>query len=162
MEDLNPVRTIAVETFIHTYAKQNDPSNFQAYLDKAFNETQLQKELEDPETGYYLAYHEGELVAYVKLNEGKRQTEDRYPNALEIERIYVLDRYKGNGLGRKLLDFSISIARSKGKDMLWLGVWERNPKAIEFYEHCGMEKFGEHVFQLGTEAQKDYLMRMKV
>lgn len=156
------LQALALQTFIDSYAASNDPDNFRKYLDKAFNLDQLKSEIAHPLMAYYFIFLGETLVGYIKLNEGAAQTDLKDPDALEVERIYILKDFQGKGLGRQLLDFALATAKAKGKSRLWLGVWEHNPSAIQFYTHYGMEAFGEHIFQLGTEAQKDILMQITV
>ena len=159
--DIEILLSIARQTFINNYQHKNKPDNFKAYLDKAFNRAQILKEIKHPESAYYLVWHDNALIAYFKLNEGSAQTENQ-PNGLEIERIYIWKAHQGRGLGRQLLNFCLDKAKEKQKAYLWLGVWEKNEAAIAFYEKCGMVKFGEHVFQLGDDAQVDFLMKFDV
>ena len=162
LHQVEELQALALKTFIDSYASSNDPNNFKEYLDKAFNLDQLKQELAHPLMAYYFAFSGETAVAYIKLNEGEAQTDLKDPDAIEVERIYVLKDHQGKGLGRQLLDFALATAKSKGKSRLWLGVWEHNPSAIQFYTHYGMEVFGEHIFQLGTEAQKDILMQINI
>ena len=90
------------------------------------------------------------------------QTEDTYPNSLEIERIYVTSRLKGQGVGRQMIKRSKQIALEKNLDFIWLGVWEQNPKAIAFYEKMGFQPIDKHVFQLGKDAQTDLIMKLTI
>jgi hypothetical protein len=70
-----------------------------------------------------------------------------------------LKKLQGTGLGYKLMQFAFEYSRQKGFDILWLGVWERNEKAIRFYEKFNFEIFGGHEFILGTDKQNDLLMK---
>jgi ribosomal protein S18 acetylase RimI-like enzyme len=88
------------------------------------------------------------------------QTETKYLNSLEIERIYVLNNFKGIGIGTKLIYKAKEIALKHNLNFIWLGVWEKNTEAIVFYKKHGFNEFGNHVFMLGTDAQKDILMRL--
>ena len=84
------------------------------------------------------------------------------PDALEIERVYVLKRFKGRGLGRLMLEKAFEEARARGAESVWLGVWEHNDAALGFYEHLGFEVFGSHSFHIGKTRDTDLLMRRKV
>jgi len=53
-------------------------------------------------------------------------------------------------------------ARSLRGRTLWLGVWERNPRAIAFYGKCGFVDVGHHAFVVGTEEQTDRVMARAV
>ena len=81
---------------------------------------------------------------------------------LEIERIYLKKKFQGKGLGKKMIEFAKEKAIQKKKNRIWLGVWEKNPKAIGFYEKVGFEKIGTHIFKVGNDEQIDYVMVLKV
>ena len=48
---------------------------------------------------------------------------------------------------------------AQGSDIVWLGVWEQNPRAISFYRKLGFTEVGEHIFQVGTDPQRDIIMK---
>ena len=87
---------------------------------------------------------------------------DKTANSLEIERIYVLKEFLGKTIGQLLLEHAFQIAREKGNENVWLGVWEENKRAIRFYQKNGFEEFDKHIFMLGEDAQTDILMRKKL
>ena len=105
-------------------------------------------------------YRDTDLVGYFKMNENEAQAEPFGDNALELSRIYVLSPFQGQQLGQQILMEIIDIARRKQKTKLWLGVWERNLKAIQFYERHRFKKFDTHSFYIGTDKQTDWLMRL--
>lgn len=80
----------------------------------------------------------------------------------ELERIYLKKEYHGKGLATAMMSFIENIAKNKGCQFLWLGVWSLNPKAIRFYEKCGFSRFGSHIFQIGDDAQRDLLLWKKL
>jgi ribosomal protein S18 acetylase RimI-like enzyme len=61
-------------------------------------------------------------------------------------------------VGKALMAKCMEIASESEKDLVWLGVWEQNVRAIRFYSHWGFRKFSEHVFMLGDDRQTDWLM----
>ena len=81
---------------------------------------------------------------------------------LEIARLYVLKDFIGQKVGAALMKECISIAKGKGKQSIWLGVWEKNQRAIDFYSRWGFEKFSECDFLLGDDMQKDWLMKKEL
>ncbi|HNX15665.1 MAG TPA: GNAT family N-acetyltransferase, partial [Oscillospiraceae bacterium] len=87
------------------------------------------------------------------------QTDINDVQSLELERIYVDAKFQGRGLGRVLMEHAIEIARERKKSYVWLGVWEKNDKAIAFYQKNGFYKIGTHLFIMGDEEQIDYIMR---
>jgi ribosomal protein S18 acetylase RimI-like enzyme len=78
---------------------------------------------------------------------------------MEIVRLYVLPESIGHGIGARLMQECIDTATSRGFETLWLGVWERNGRAIQFYQKWGFEEVGSHIFQLGSDAQTDLIMQ---
>lgn len=157
-DDLDELVEVSVSTFTEAYAGKNDPENFKKHLDEFFSKERLAQELANPNCHFYFIKQEKKTVAYMKINVDQAQTEPNHHDGIEIERIYVLDTHKGNGIGKLMIDKAIEIGKDLGKKYVWLGVWKENPKAISFYNQMGFEKMGTHVYQLGDEAQVDYMM----
>ena len=106
------------------------------------------------------AKYKNETVGYLKINFGSAQTDLNDRDAMELERIYVLGKFQGKSIGKKLLTDVIQIAKKKEMNYLWLGVWKKNEKAIEFYKKQGFTTFNSHSFKMGTEIQTDLLMKL--
>lgn len=162
IDDLQALKKISYDTFYESFKDQNSPENMQTYLERAFNEQQLMKELTNPSSRFYLAYVHDELAGYLKINTGDAQSEEMGEEALEIERIYIRSSFQRKGLGKELLAKAIEIANELGKKKIWLGVWEKNDKAIAFYEKMGFIQTGSHPFYMGDEEQLDYIMTKEI
>jgi ribosomal protein S18 acetylase RimI-like enzyme len=102
------------------------------------------------------------VIGYLKLNFGASQTELKDKNALEIERIYVLKEFHGKKVGQLLFDKAIEIAKEHHVAYVWLGVWENNKSALQFYTKNGFVEFDQHIFVLGDEAQTDIMMKLEL
>jgi ribosomal protein S18 acetylase RimI-like enzyme len=159
MDDLVTLRELASETYSDTFGHMNTPANMKAYLERAFNIDKLRDELSNSSSNFYFLCADGELAGYPKLNEYEAQTDIHDPQSLEIERIYIRKEFQGKGLGSFLIEKAIEIASSRKKSYVWLGVWERNHKAISFYEKHGFYVIGAHPFLMGEEEQTDFIMR---
>lgn len=159
LSELTGLRDISIATFLATYGTQNTEQDIQAYCESNFSLESLRTQLINPESFFYVLELDGQLAGYIKLNVGASQTETTLPMALEIERIYVVTDFQGRKLGQSLLLYSIDLARSFGLKTVWLGVWNKNVKAIEFYEKNGFIKFAEHDFILGADRQIDAMMK---
>jgi len=160
MSDIKGLQRIGRETFAASFGAENSASDMQKYLDENFNTEKVKSELENPDAEFYFAETDQQIVGYLKINTGNAQTETSIENALEIERIYVLAPYQGQGVGRLLFDKALEIAKSKAVENLWLGVWEKNLKAIRFYEKNGFVAFDQHIFKLGDDKQTDIMMKL--
>ena len=156
---LDTLHTLSCQTFRETFADSNTPEDLQAYLDRAYDPEKLLAELDNPASTFYLLVCDGVPAGYIKLNEAGAQTELRDPEALEIERIYLLQRFQGQGLGSRLLNVALERARAEGRRYVWLGVWEHNAKAAAFYKRHGFYQIGAHSFLLGSDEQADDLLR---
>ena len=118
--------------------------------------------MSDQDCAFYFALFEDNIIGYLKTNFGHSQTETNHNNSLEIERIYVLKEFYGKNVGQLLLEKAIEISKEKEVDYVWLGVWEKNPRAIRFYQKNGFIAFDKHSFILGDEEQIDILMKLEI
>ncbi len=159
IDDLYVLQNFSRRLYFETFAEANTPENMQAYLDHAFALEKLREELLNPHSSFVFLYCNSELAGYMKLNEACAQTDVHDDESLEIERIYVDKKFQGEGLGRALMSRAIDTAAERGKKYVWLGVWEKNEKALRFYERTGFRQVGTHVFVMGDDAQTDCIMR---
>jgi len=160
LDEVNQLQSICKTTFFETYADGNTEENMQKYLDEVFTLDKLTAELQDTNTELYFARLGNKPIGYIKINFGEAQTELQDKKSLEIERIYVLKEFQGNRVGQILFDKALEIAISKQADYLWLGVWEKNPKALHFYKRNGFIEFDKHIFKLGDDMQTDIMMKL--
>ncbi|KJD44408.1 GNAT family N-acetyltransferase [Paenibacillus terrae] len=157
-EDLQILQEISIETFNDTFKDQNSPKNMQTYLERAFNSKQLDKELSNVSSEIFFIYFNEELAGYLKVNMNEAQSEKMGDESLEIERIYIKNKYQKHGLGKYLLNKTMEIAMEQNKKKIWLGVWEKNENAIAFYKKMGFVQTGAHSFYMGDEEQIDFIM----
>lgn len=158
--DAAAIAAISRKTFYDTFSAHNTPENMQQFMTDTFTEAALAAEVGAPGNIFLVAVSEGEMVGYARLREAPNPPELGAVPAMELARIYSLQSMIGQGVGKALMQRCIEIARQQGKQVLWLGVWEHNPRAIEFYTRWGFEKFSEHDFVLGSDVQKDWLMKL--
>ena len=156
------LQQIGRQTFSETFAESNSAENIAEYIEEAYSYEKLSAELNNPDSFFYFAILDEKAIGYLKLNMGGSQTELKDNDALEIERIYVLKSFQGKKVGQMLFDKAITIAKESQVAYVWLGVWEENKKAIEFYSKNGFIKFDQHIFVLGDEAQTDIMMKLEI
>ena len=166
--DSGPLARAAAELFADTFGAANQPEDLEAYLATAFSEERQRRELEDSNNRVLLALDEAaELSGYVHLRFGARPASTNLPNGsgirpVEIARLYAGRRWHGRGLGAQLMDASLGAARAWRADVVWLGVWEHNPRAIAFYKKHGFRAVGEQWFMLGNDRQRDLVMAVQL
>jgi ribosomal protein S18 acetylase RimI-like enzyme len=161
-EQIDQLQQIGRQTFSETFAESNSAENMAKYLEEAYSYEKLSAELNDPNSIFYFAMMGQDVIGYLKLNLGASQTEVKDNDALEIERIYVLKSFQGKKVGQILFDKAIQIAKEQNAEFVWLGVWEENKRAIQFYTKNGFVEFDQHVFVLGDDAQIDIMMKLQL
>ena len=159
-DDISQLQQIGRQTFYETFSAENSEENMTRYLDDSFSIDKLAAELNDEDSEFYFAELDNNIIGYLKLNFGRSQTELKDIKALEIERIYVLKEFHGKKVGQLLYEKAISIAMQKNSDYVWLGVWEENQRAINFYIKNGFFEFDKHIFVLGDDEQTDIMMKL--
>lgn len=162
LDDLEKLQKIGRKTFEETFSESNSEENMKNYLEEGFSKEKLTTEINNKDSEFYFAILKDEVIGYLKVNFGESQTELKDSKALEIERIYVSKEFHGKSVGQILYDKAIEIAKQKGSEYVWLGVWEENPRAISFYKKNGFVEFDKHIFRLGDDEQTDIMMKMKL
>ena len=66
-------------------------------------------------------YYKNELAGYLKVNSDDAQTEKMGDEFLEIERIYIREKFQKHGLGKSLINKAIEVAKEWNKKKIWLG-----------------------------------------
>ena len=160
--NIEQLQLIGRQTFFETFAAANSEQNMQKYLAEEFTAEKLTNELINPDSEFYFAKLDNQVIGYLKINFGQSQTELQDDKAVEIERIYVLKDFHGKQVGQLLYNKAIKIATEKNADYVWLGVWEENERAINFYKKNGFIEFDKHVFKLGNDEQTDIMMKLKI
>ena len=162
VEDAVLLADISSTTFFDTYHAYNTKEDMEMFLQDHFNLDVITKELNNTENIFLLVYEDEQLCGYAKLNESKIPEAVQDFPVIEIARIYSVKQKIGKGIGKILIEECIAVAKQKNKQMIWLGVWKENPRAIAFYQKNGFEIFGEQDFILGKDVQHDWLMKKKL
>lgn len=158
--DIIGLQRIGRETFFETFSTENTEENMNKYLEEGFSTERLAVELNDPNSEFYFAMLDQQVIGYLKLNVGETQTELQDNHTLEIERIYVLQEFHGQKVGQQLYEKTLQIAEQIQANYLWLGVWEKNARAISFYKKNNFVEFDRHIFRLGDDEQTDIMMKL--
>jgi diamine N-acetyltransferase len=161
-EDAALIADFSRQTFYDTFAAQNTPANMDKFMREQFAREALIKEVSEPGNIFLLALLGKDIAGYARLRENHFIPELAGKNAMEIARIYAATHIIGKGVGSALIQRCIDTATEKKKNVIWLGVWEQNKRAIDFYTRWGFEKFSTHVFLLGDDPQTDWLMKKEL
>jgi GNAT superfamily N-acetyltransferase len=161
--DASALSGLGASTFRETFEAENAPEDMARYLAEAFTEERQAAEIRDPAGTVLLAEHIGgpggpELVGYAHLVSGLVPEAVRGPAPLELKRLYVARAWHGRGVAQALMEATFDAARARAAQTLWLGVWERNRRAVAFYAKYGFARVGEHTFALGSDLQTDWVL----
>jgi ribosomal protein S18 acetylase RimI-like enzyme len=161
IKEIEALRDISIQTFTETFTEHNSPENMRKYISENFSIEKLTSEFQNRDSSFYLISLNETVIGYLKLNRGAAQTEPNN-NALEIERIYVQQEFHGKKVGLCLFEKAKTIALENHYEYIWLGVWEKNTKAIAFYKKFGFVEYDQHVFVLGNDSQTDIMMKLNL
>lgn len=153
---------LAEASFRDTFGSANTAADMDVHCRDSYGEAIQAREIADPARVTLLGEQDGQLAGFAQL---------RWPDAPgcvvarapgEIQRLYVARDWHGRGVAQELMRACIETMRARGSDVVWLGVWERNPRAIAFYRKFGFVPVGDHVFALGSDPQRDLVMARPV
>jgi GNAT superfamily N-acetyltransferase len=164
VEDAAMVAELGRDTFWDAFKDhpKNAPQDMADYMDSAFSVERIAGELAELTIVYFVAYIDDEPAGFAKLVRDYIEPGVIAEHPIELARLYSHQRFLGKGIGPTLLDKSFEFAKENGHDVMWLGVWEYNPRAQAFYRKHGFREVGHHVFQLGSDPQTDLLMQKEL
>ena len=148
--DAAALAALARDTFVEAFGADNAAEDMAMYTAAEFGEAQQRREILDPNVVTLLV----DDVAYAQL----RRTPGAVHGEVELARFYVRRADHGRGVAQALMSAVLAEVRALGATSLWLGVWERNARAIRFYRKCGFERCGTQPFLLGRDLQTDWVM----
>ena len=160
--DASALAELGLRTFLETFAAQNRPEDIRAYVTRAYGEEQQLRELEDPSCTVLVGEVQDVAVAYALLRRAFSPACVISELPIEISRFYVSKELHGFGVAQDLMVLAIKTVRDLGGRAAWLGVWEKNARAIAFYRKCGFTVVGSQPFLLGTDLQTDLVMAQDV
>ena len=153
VSDLKIICALGITTFYEAYFEQDDPQDLANYVLESFSLEQIEKELRDENSAFFIAEANGRMVGYAKLRENSEVDCLKRGEAIELQRIYILEKARGKGIGEALMKRCFDAARAKGYKAIWLGVWEQNLAAQRFYERFSFVKAGELRFLYGEKIE---------
>ena len=158
--DAMELTELSVTTFQDTFGPPvNGQEDMDMYIAEAMSLEQLSKELSDAENLFFLACDSDVPVGYAKLRASKIPAGLESTRSIELERLYVRQAYLDKKVGAALMNHCLSYATDGAYEVMWLGVWEHNHRAMNFYRKYEFEVFGDHAFVLGNDRQRDLLMK---
>lgn len=164
LDDAKPLTDLAYTTFWDAFAHhpKNAPDDLNHYMRQAFSLEQISTELAEESSIFLIAEIDCKPAGYAKLITGSVEDGIAASRPIELSRLYSHQEYLGKGVGQNLMDACIELAKELEHDVIWLGVWEFNPRAQRFYKKNGFSEVGKHTFLLGSDPQTDLLMQKEL
>ena len=159
-QDAAALAELGARTFTHTFGHLYQPADLEIFLQN-HSPDNWAKELSDPAFEVRVAEQDGRLIGYAKLGPPHLPFEPR-GEAAELRQLYVVEEMKGQGIAQSLMEWVIDRARDRRADHLYLSVFTDNHRARRFYEKYGFEQEGTYAFMVGTHADEDIVMRLKL
>ncbi len=158
LADAVALSAFAAHVFYETFAPDNDPAALQVYLRGAFTPEKQAAEIADPSCVCLVADVGDAMAGYALLRVDATHPCVSGARPVELQRFYVDRAWHGRGIASRLMAACVEAARGRGGATMWLGVWERNARAIRFYSTHGFTDVGTQEFLLGTDLQTDRVM----
>ncbi len=158
LSDAAALAEFAARSFSDTFAADNRPEELQAHLASSYGLRQQSEELSDRHIQTLLAFEGDALRAYAQVRRNDLPACITQTRPIELHRFYVDITAHGRGLAQHLMAAARQSAQAFGAQHLWLGVWERNARAIAFYRKMGFADVGQVDFYVGPDRQTDRVM----
>lgn len=158
--DARLISVLGAVTFYEAYFEQDAPPDLANYITDSFNVPEIEAQLANQSAEFFILYRNGKAVGYAKLRKDSKADCIEIKNAVELQRIYLLQAVWGAGVGEELLNFCLAEACRQGYESLWLGVWEENRRAIRFYEKQGFREVGEVSFPYGSTVGRNLVLEI--
>lgn len=156
------ISVLASTTFYEAYFTQDESQNLANYISESFEVEGIRAEISDPDSTFFLIFLDEKAVGYTKLISNSRLGCISHPKAIELKRIYLVERVWRTGIGKTLLEHCIKEARSRGFDVIWLGVWEENLRAQRFYAKFGFSEVGTITFPYGDVDGTNLVLQLEI
>jgi ribosomal protein S18 acetylase RimI-like enzyme len=160
--DAKRLAALAEETFRDTFGSVNAVEDMNLHCRTSYGEVIQLAEISNAGMATLLCEDGSDLTAFAQLRWSEAPSCVSAKSPGEIQRLYVAKSWRGKGVAHDLMATCIKEMENRESDVVWLGVWERNPRAIAFYKKFGFEEVGDHVFPLGTDPQRDVIMTRSV
>ena len=158
VSDAGLVSVLGAVTFYEAYFEQDDPHSLADYIHESFEPNKIRAEIEDRHAEFYMIFLNDRAVGYAKLREDSVIDCVKNETAIELQRIYIVERAFGTGVGERLLKHCLATAKRRGFETLWLGVWEENRRAQRFYEKHGFRRVGTLTFPYGETVGINFVL----
>jgi len=160
--DSEVLAELCAKTFYDTFRPFHSEEDMQQYIKKAYSVELISENLLNETIQYFIAFDEDKPIGYLKLLKDSTHEKLTSEKNIELEKIYVLKEYLDKKVGKELMLKAINFSKQNNFKTLFLGVWQENHRAVNFYKNFGFEIFTTRTFQLGETVCDDFLMKISL
>jgi GNAT superfamily N-acetyltransferase len=156
-QDALCVSVLGMQVFLDTYATEGIRESIALAAVEMFAPTTLSAVIADPSTRIIVAQVARHIVGFAQIVGTTDHPLIGCADAAELQRLYVQERFTGQGIGQQLLLRAETCARQLGASRLWATVWAGNDRALGFYPRQGYTHLGTPLYALQNETHANYL-----
>ena len=160
--DADLLTEFGIKAFKEAFSEVTAPDDMAAYLKSAFNRTQIQNQIKDERSLFFIAEMGSEPAGYAYSYPSNTPDCIKEKRAIQLVRLYLRKQYYGRAVGDALMQISIDQSRSRGYQSIWLSSWELNHRANAFYKRWQFKAVGRQKFTVGSDIQNDFILSRKL
>lgn len=158
-EDALRIAVLGMQVFLDTYATEGVRDALAREALNSFSPKTISALIARLDTSLIVAESKGHLVGFAQFETQTDHPMILDPDAAELQRLYVQERFTGHGIGGRLLALAEQHACAKKASMLWATVWVGNLRALAFYPKQGYAHIGSPIYELQDEVHANALFR---
>lgn len=161
--DIENLANMAKKAFYIAHKDAITTELMETYLKKSFNKEELTNQLTNLDFEYHLLLYKNQLAGYSKVIFNTENEFIKPKNVTKMERLYLAEDFFDLGLGKKLFHFNIKLAKENNQKGIWLFVWIKNERAIQFYKKSGFKIIGAYDFPVSkNETRPNHVMYLEL
>jgi ribosomal protein S18 acetylase RimI-like enzyme len=162
IEDLMVLSELSKTTFIESHGNSASESDIQDYVRTNYTVEKFKDEITDLNNHYYLIFFKDEAVGFSKICLNSVHQSLKENNVAKLERLYILQKHHDQAIGFQIFKFNVSLCQKNNQAGMWLNVWTKNTRAINFYDKLGFEKIGNYSFKISpTHSNPNHQLYLK-
>lgn len=150
------------QSFSDTFAHLYKPHDLSAYLNRVYTPAIFLADMATPDTEFRIAESGGKIIGFCKLGAVTVPIDPVPPRSIELRQLYVDRNFHGSGVAATLMAWALDRAFALGCEHVYLSVYAENYRAQKFYQRHGFKTIGEYKFMVGTQADDEYIMMLKL
>jgi len=158
--DAAPLAAFASAAFDAAFAHLYPPADLAQFHAENRSPAKFASALSDPATRVALVEQDGAILAYALIIMGSHFPERPAPQPQRpvlLSQLYCAGHATGQGLGARLLEWTVTEAEGWGADAIQLSVYSGNHGAQAFYQRHGFAHVADIHFWVGQTCDDEFL-----